>query len=108
MASGPLPKRVACHVCGAPQGKPCVDKSQLTLDRKGFKRVSTHKEREAAALAWYDRVSPDGLTPRRRDAMVEALGARVRRRGDVGALMEKITRAEDSEAEFERALVGLG
>ena len=96
MASGPLPKRVVCPACGAPEGIPCRDPETKGPVRK------PHPARTAAAALWYDRQSPDGLTPRRRDEMVEALQRGRRGKGDVGRLMEKITKARDPEAEFAR------
>jgi hypothetical protein len=98
MASGALPKRVTCPVCGAPQGYPCVD----PLTRKG---VKAHPARQHAAERWYDTVSPDGLTPRRRDEMVETLKP-LGRQG-VGAAMKAITTAQDPERYF-TDLIGEG
>lgn len=93
MAGGPLPKRVICPLCKAPEGMSC--RHPLT-----FKNVKAHPARTHAAEQWYDRVSPDGLTPRRRDAMVEALQGVMRGRAEVGAAMQKITTSSDPEAEF--------
>lgn len=94
MAGGALPKRVRCPVCGAPEGMSC--RSPLT-----FKNVKAHPERQHAAERWYETVSPDGLTPKRRDAMVEALRQRHgTAKGVVGALMAKITTSDDPEAEY--------
>jgi len=95
MASGALPKRVTCPVCGAPQGYSCRD--PLTS-----KNVKAHPARQHAAEAWYETVSPDGLTPKRRDEMVVALQDAGLRRGDVGKAMERITRSPDPEAELAR------
>src|ERR1043166_98705 len=58
MASGPLPKRVVCPACGAPEGIPCRDPETKGPVRK------PHLARTAAAALWYDRQSPDGLTLR--------------------------------------------
>lgn len=98
MASGPIPKRVTCPLCGAPQGLPCVD----PLTRKG---VKAHPARVHAAEAWYDTESPDGLTPRRRDEMVAHLADLGKRRGEAGKIMERVTKSADPEAEWAR-LVG--
>lgn len=98
MPSGPQPKRVVCPTCQAPQGLACVD----VQTRKPCK---PHPARAQAAKTWYVTTSPDGLTPMRRDEMVEAL--RSRSRGGIGPLMEKITRAEDSEKEFKKVLTRL-
>ncbi len=96
MAGGAIPKRVVCPVCRAPEGASCRD--PLT-----FKNVKAHPARQHRAEQWYDSVSPDGLTPRRRDQMVlilrEKLGTR---RGDVGAAMARITTSADPETEFAR------
>lgn len=97
MAGGPLPKRVTCPVCRAPEGMSCRDPST-------YKDCKPHAERKAAAQEWYTRVSPDGLTPQRRDAMVEALKVRLTGKGEVGAAMQKITTSADPEAEFARLL----
>ncbi len=98
MAGGPLPKRVTCPTCRAPEGMNC-------RDPETYKPVKPHKERLTAAQQWYTRVSPDGLTPERRDAMVEELKLRLTGKGSVGAAMAKITTSPDPEAEFAR-LVG--
>lgn len=90
MASGALPKRVTCPTCGAPEGMPCRDPAT-------FKNVKPHVTRAAEALAWYERTSPDGLTPKRRDEMVMALRARYPGKGQVGQLMQKITTSPDPE-----------
>jgi hypothetical protein len=95
MAGGPLAKRVVCPLCKAPEGMSC--RNPLT-----FKNVKAHPARQFAAEEWYDRKSPDGLTPRRRDAMVEALHSVLRGRAEVGQAMQKITTSEDPEAEFAR------
>lgn len=92
MASGALPKRVTCPACNAPEGMSCRGPD--------FKNCKPHPERLAAAEAWYDRVSPDGLTPRRRDQMVEALRAKHPGKGVVGQLMQKITTSGDPEQVF--------
>lgn len=98
MASGALPKRVTCPTCGAPEGMPCRDPST-------FKNVKPHPARQVAADAWYVRTSPDGLTPQRRDQMVEALRAKLGTRpGVVGQAMQKITTSADPEAEFSRLI----
>lgn len=96
MASGPLPKRVTCIVCGAPQGVPCRD----PITKAPLNKV--HGPRAAQAQVWYETPSPDGLTPKRRDEMVQTLQDSGLRRGEVGKAMEKITKAEDSEAEFSK------
>ncbi len=97
MASGALPKRVTCPLCKAPEGIPC-------RDPETFKPTTVHTERMEAAEAWYLRPSPDGLTPKRRDEMVEDLRDSLGK-GKVGPAMDKITKAADPEAEFRR-LVG--
>lgn len=97
MAGGPLPKRVTCPLCNAPEGMSC-------RDPKTFANVKPHAERVAAAKQWYTRVSPDGLTPERRDAMVDQLKLRLTGKGSVGAAMAKITTSPDPEAEFARLL----
>ena len=97
MASGPLPKRVRCPDCGAVEGLACVDKAGGT-----YKTLSKpHAARYVAAEAWYETKSPDGLTPKRRDEMVEHLSDLLGK-GRVGKTMEKITRAADPEAEYRR------
>jgi hypothetical protein len=100
MASGALPKRVRCPNCGAVEGLACVDKAGGT-----YKTMpKPHKERYVAAEVWYETKSPDGLTPKRRDEMVEHLRDYLGK-GKVGMAMEKITRSADPEAEYKR-LVG--
>jgi len=95
MASGPIPKRVTCPQCGAPQGVPCRQPD-------GSPARKAHPQRQEEALVWYDTRSMDGLTPRRRDQMVEALQKCMRSRGDVGRAMQRITTAPDPEAEYRR------
>ncbi len=98
MAGGAQPKRVTCPTCRAPEGMPCRD--PVT-----FKAAGTHGTRQAVANIWYERVSPDGLTPKRRDAMVEVLKDLHPGKGEVGKYMQKITTAQDPEAEFKRLTV---
>lgn len=69
-------------------------------DPKTYEPCKPHKERISAALAWYDRASPDGLTPRRRDAMVEQLRQKYPGKGHVGQLMQRITTSPDPEREY--------
>lgn len=97
MASGPIPKRVTCPVCKAPEGASCRD--PLT-----YKNVKAHSARRFAAEQWYSTPSPDGLTPRRRDEMVEGLRSVLDRRPFIGSSMLKITTSADPEAEYERIL----
>lgn len=97
MAGGPLPKRVTCPVCRAPEGMSCRD--PVT-----YKDRAPHPERKEAAQQWYVTVSPDGLTPQRRDAMVEALRVKYPGKGQVGAAMAKITKSPDPEEEYARLL----
>ena len=77
---------------------PCRD--PLTL-----RNVKAHPARQHAAEEWYTTPSPDGLTPQRRDEMVEQLTARLSRRGEVGRVMERVTRAEDPEQQFQEELL---
>ena len=97
MSGGAQPKRVTCPLCRAPEGMSCRD--PVTM-----KNVKAHPARVHAAEEWYDSTSPDGLTPRRRDAMVEELRD-MRMNMTVGAAMARITTSLDPEAEFAK-LVG--
>lgn len=97
MASGPQPKRVTCPKCGAPEGVPCRDPTD-------HRPVPPHLGRKQLAHKWYVTTSPDGLTPKRRDEMVEALREKLDRRAFIGSSMEKITGSANPEEEFERII----
>jgi hypothetical protein len=95
MPSGPQPKRVVCPTCGSVQGLGCVDKASGS-----YAPVKPHAARVEAAELWYVTKNADGLTPQRRDEMVDALNDGFGGRGKTGKLMEKITTSKDPEAEF--------
>lgn len=102
MASGALPKRVTCPYCNAPTGLPCVEPGT-------FKPVkSNHPERQQAADVWYVTTSPDGLTPKRRDEMVEQLGDLGVPRGKLAKFMERVTKSVAPEEEYAKVLAQNG
>ena len=90
-------KRVACPECRAPQGGPCRDRTGGT-----FTAVKPHVGRLDAADLWQRTKSPDGLTPMRREEMIESLKSVGLKRAEIGKLMEKITTCGKPEEEFAR------
>lgn len=79
-------KRVACPDCGAPQGGQCRDRTGGT-----FKPVKPHRSRLDSADLWQRTTSPDGLTPMRREEMIEEMKSRGLGRQQIGQHMQKIT-----------------
>lgn len=94
-------KRVSCPECGAPQGGQCRDRTGGT-----FKPVKPHAGRLDAADLWQRTTSPDGLTPMRREEMIETLKDNGLKRQDIGRIMERITTSGTPEEEFDRVMHG--
>lgn len=94
-------KRVSCPECGAPQGGACRDRTGGT-----FKAVKPHKSRLESADLWQRTTSPDGLTPLRREEMIETMKADGLKRQDIGKIMERITTSGKPEEEFSRVMHG--
>lgn len=92
-------KRVSCPECGAPQGGACRDRTGGT-----FKPVKPHKSRLESADLWQRTTSPDGLTPLRREEMIEEMKRLGLTRATVGKHMERVTKSGAPEAEWLRLL----
>lgn len=96
-------KRVSCPECGAPQGGQCRDRTGGT-----FAAIKPHRARLDAADLWQRTPSPDGLTPLRREEMIEEMKALGLKRADVGKRMERITTSGRAEEEYKAVLAELG